>query len=202
MPLTRTLFSLPLTLSLASLSHSSSLTLLSHSLPNSHSLFQEVLPELKRATKYGKGPAVKVAAADALALCCFVAAEDESTTGEVMDHLQSLWRKGECVTFECYFAVIFVLPVKSGVLVGSEGQCVCTATHTCTLARPRPSLTPIMAPIMPWPQHLTHLPTTQHTTNRCRQAACVSAARLVLPLHLPQQPAQQQTAGNTHGNFC
>lgn len=60
------------------------------------SLFQELLPELVRTTKYGKGFAVKVAAVDALVLTCFVAAEDDLTTTEVMDHLQKLWRKGEC----------------------------------------------------------------------------------------------------------
>jgi hypothetical protein len=59
------------------------------------SLFQELQPELVRATKYGKGLAVKVSAVEALTLTCFVAAEDESTTTEVMDHLQTLWRKGE-----------------------------------------------------------------------------------------------------------
>jgi hypothetical protein len=48
-----------------------------------------------RATKYGKGPAVKAAAVDALALCCFVTAEDEHTTIQVLDHLQTLWKKGE-----------------------------------------------------------------------------------------------------------
>jgi len=58
------------------------------------SLFQEMLPDLIRATKYGKGAPVKVAAVDALVLCCFVAAEDEHTTSGVMDHLQTLWRKG------------------------------------------------------------------------------------------------------------
>jgi hypothetical protein len=54
-----------------------------------------LLPELVRATKYGKGPAVKAAAVDALALCCFVTAEDEHTTIQVLDHLQTLWKKGE-----------------------------------------------------------------------------------------------------------
>lgn len=52
-------------------------------------------PDLLKAAKQGKGAAVKVAAADALAICCFVAAEDEHTTLEVMDQLQSLWNKGE-----------------------------------------------------------------------------------------------------------
>lgn len=60
----------------------------------SHSGFQEVLPELVRATKYGKGPSVKVAAVDALVLACFVCAEDHSTTVEIMEHLQTLWKKG------------------------------------------------------------------------------------------------------------
>lgn len=61
-----------------------------------HSAFQEALPELVRAIKYGKGPAVKVAAVDALVLACFVCAEDHSTTVEVMEHLQTLWKKGGC----------------------------------------------------------------------------------------------------------
>ena len=60
------------------------------------SLFQELLPELVRTTKYGKGVAVKVAAVDALVTACFVTAEDESTTAEVMEHLQKLWKKGGC----------------------------------------------------------------------------------------------------------
>jgi len=50
--------------------------------------------DLVKAAKQGKGAAVKVAAADALAVCCFVAAEDEHTTQEVMDQLYLLWGKG------------------------------------------------------------------------------------------------------------
>jgi hypothetical protein len=66
------------------------------------SLFQELQPELVRATKYGKGPAVKVAAVDALVLACFVTAEDDSTTTEVMDHLLTLWKKGKPHGFNQY----------------------------------------------------------------------------------------------------
>lgn len=58
------------------------------------SLFQEVHTDLAKAAKQGKGAAVKVAAAEALALCCFVAAEDEHTTLEVMEQLHALWGKG------------------------------------------------------------------------------------------------------------
>jgi hypothetical protein len=50
--------------------------------------------DLAKAAKQGKGAAVKVAAAEALALCCFVAAEDEHTTLEVMEQLHGLWGKG------------------------------------------------------------------------------------------------------------
>ncbi|WIA18984.1 hypothetical protein OEZ85_003651 [Tetradesmus obliquus] len=56
-------------------------------------LFQEVHTDLGKAAKQGKGAAVKVAAAEALALCCFVAAEDEHTTLEVMEQLHALWGK-------------------------------------------------------------------------------------------------------------
>lgn len=62
------------------------------------SLFQEVYPDLLKAAKQGKGSAVKLAAVDALSLCCFVAAEDEYTTLEVMEKLQGLWNKGEYMT--------------------------------------------------------------------------------------------------------
>jgi hypothetical protein len=58
------------------------------------SLFLEVHADLAKAAKQGKGAAVKVAAAEALALCCFVAAEDEHTTLEVMEQLHGLWGKG------------------------------------------------------------------------------------------------------------
>ncbi|KAF6258563.1 interferon-related developmental regulator-domain-containing protein [Scenedesmus sp. NREL 46B-D3] len=56
-------------------------------------LFQEVHADLAKAAKQGKGAAAKVAAAEALALCCFVAAEDEHTTLEVMEQLHGLWGK-------------------------------------------------------------------------------------------------------------
>eukprot|EP00775_Hariotina_reticulata_P006732 gene6732-6952_t len=59
----------------------------------SESTFLEVKGDLVKAAKQGKGAAVKVAAADALAVCCFVAAEDEHTTQEVMDQLYLLWGK-------------------------------------------------------------------------------------------------------------
>lgn len=60
------------------------------------SLFQEVYSDLLKAAKQGKGAAVKIAAAEALAVCCFVAAEDEHTTLDVMAQLQGLWHKGGC----------------------------------------------------------------------------------------------------------
>lgn len=57
------------------------------------SAFQEMLPDLAKAAKQGKGAALRVAAVEALALCCFVAAEDELTTLEVMATLHALWGK-------------------------------------------------------------------------------------------------------------
>ncbi|KAF8064543.1 PSL5 [Scenedesmus sp. PABB004] len=60
--------------------------------PN-ESLFQDVCPDLVKAAKQGKGGAAKLAAAEALAVACFVAAEDEGTTVEVMEQLQRLWGK-------------------------------------------------------------------------------------------------------------
>lgn len=65
------------------------------------STFEEVHADLVKAAKQGKGVAVKVAAADALAVCCFVAAEDERTTMEVMDQLFALWNKGEACWAAC-----------------------------------------------------------------------------------------------------
>jgi hypothetical protein len=71
------------------------LQLLTSAIPTAAcSLFQEVHADLAKAAKQGKGAAVKVAAAEALALCCFVAAEDEHTTLEVMEQLHGLWGKG------------------------------------------------------------------------------------------------------------
>eukprot|EP00878_Enallax_costatus_P009617 GHUV01010048.1.p1 GENE.GHUV01010048.1~~GHUV01010048.1.p1 ORF type:complete len:478 (+),score=174.07 GHUV01010048.1:287-1720(+) len=59
----------------------------------SESAFQEVYPDLLKAAKHGKGVAVKVAAVEAAAICCFVSSEDEHTTIEVMEDLQKLWNK-------------------------------------------------------------------------------------------------------------
>jgi len=50
-----------------------------------------VAPDLLRAAKHGKGAPARVAAADALAVCCFVMSDDERSTRATMDDLRSLW---------------------------------------------------------------------------------------------------------------
>ncbi|KAI8467634.1 MAG: interferon-related developmental regulator family protein [Monoraphidium minutum] len=57
------------------------------------SLFQSLQPELLRAAQHGKAAASRLAAADALAVCCFVLADDEASTHSAMAGLRSLWSR-------------------------------------------------------------------------------------------------------------
>lgn len=70
------------------------------SCPHVCSAFQEVYSDLLKASKHGKGVAVKVAAVEAAAICCFVSAEDEHTTLGVMEDLQKLWKKGSLLGWD------------------------------------------------------------------------------------------------------
>ena len=55
-------------------------------------MLQEGRGLLETASVSGKTPAVKAAAADALAVLTFVGSEHPSDTLEVVQHLQSLWK--------------------------------------------------------------------------------------------------------------
>jgi hypothetical protein len=57
------------------------------------SLFQSLQPDLLRAAQHGKGAAARTAAADALAVCCFVLSDDERSTRGAMDDLRSIWAR-------------------------------------------------------------------------------------------------------------
>lgn len=60
----------------------------------SERLFMEMQPELDRAAAEGTAETCK-AAIEALAMGCYVAAEDEIVTRALMERMQELWRKGE-----------------------------------------------------------------------------------------------------------
>ncbi|GBF93321.1 hypothetical protein Rsub_06359, partial [Raphidocelis subcapitata] len=55
--------------------------------------YQGVLPDLLRAAKHGKSAAARAAAVDALAVCCFVMAEDDRSTRAALDELRGVWAK-------------------------------------------------------------------------------------------------------------
>eukprot|EP00195_Chlamydomonas_chlamydogama_P015533 CAMPEP_0202900152 /NCGR_PEP_ID=MMETSP1392-20130828/10135_1 /ASSEMBLY_ACC=CAM_ASM_000868 /TAXON_ID=225041 /ORGANISM="Chlamydomonas chlamydogama, Strain SAG 11-48b" /LENGTH=272 /DNA_ID=CAMNT_0049586485 /DNA_START=182 /DNA_END=997 /DNA_ORIENTATION=+ len=66
------------------------------SLPEpSERLFRSMQADLQKAAAQGRSPEARAAATEALALVCFVAAEDDHTTIEVMNKMQQLWRKGD-----------------------------------------------------------------------------------------------------------
>lgn len=67
------------------------------SLPGpSEALFQEVQGVLDAAALEGAGQA-RCSAIEAMAVCCFVAAEDDYLTREVMERMEHFWGRGEAV---------------------------------------------------------------------------------------------------------
>lgn len=67
----------------------------------SERLFRELQGDLQRATASGKPAEVRCAAVEALAMCCFVAAEDDVCTMEVMERLRALWKTGDAKVRAC-----------------------------------------------------------------------------------------------------
>lgn len=59
------------------------------------SLFSEVKPLLEIASIEGPHEA-RAVAIDALSMCCYVGANDDLVTREMMEKMQILWRKGGC----------------------------------------------------------------------------------------------------------
>mmetsp|Transcript_33375 Transcript_33375/g.84567 ORF Transcript_33375/g.84567 Transcript_33375/m.84567 type:complete len:447 (-) Transcript_33375:563-1903(-) len=67
----------------------------------SERLFRELQGDLQRAAASGKPWEVRCAAIECLAMCCFVAAEDDSCTLEVMERCRALWKTGEAKVRAC-----------------------------------------------------------------------------------------------------
>lgn len=86
------------TLKYAHITHIRHHTHLSHITPDlTRSLLREVIPELQRAAASGRASEERVAAIEALAMCCFVAAEDDEVALEVMERMRAGWRAGAWV---------------------------------------------------------------------------------------------------------
>ncbi len=65
------------------------------SIPHALSLFSDVRPHLSTlAADEGADGEARSAAIEALAACCFAAAEEPSTPREIMDGMRRLWRAG------------------------------------------------------------------------------------------------------------
>eukprot|EP00798_Chlamydomonas_sp_ICE-L_P008324 gene8324-1598_t len=96
------------------------LGLLLVSLPEtSERLFRNVQSPLQKAATGGSNPALRAAAIESLAMCCFTAAEDELTTQEVMEAMQGMWNKGSAQSRSAAlrgWSLLFTsLPVSIGV---------------------------------------------------------------------------------------